>query len=91
MKKRFLFSKFESDRSVLKAIAKNQVLPSSIRELAWDKLSSMPRDSSITRIRQTCRITGRTGGIIKNFGVSRLVFRELAERGELPGVRKASW
>lgn len=54
-------------------------------------LSQLPRDASPTRLHNRCEFTGRPRGYIRHFGVSRIVMREMAHRGELPGVRKASW
>lgn len=54
-------------------------------------LSKLPRNSSATRLHNRCSITGRPHGYIGKFGVSRIVFRELAYKGQIPGVRKASW
>ncbi|AZI42801.1 30S ribosomal protein S14 [Deinococcus psychrotolerans] len=54
-------------------------------------LSQLPRDASPTRLHNRCEFTGRPRGFIRFFGVSRIVLREMASRGELPGVRKASW
>ncbi|MEM7739103.1 MAG: 30S ribosomal protein S14 [Deinococcota bacterium] len=54
-------------------------------------LAQLPRDSSVTRRSNRCVVTGRKHGYIRHFGVSRIVFRELAHEGKLPGVTKASW
>ncbi|AWN22092.1 30S ribosomal protein S14 [Deinococcus irradiatisoli] len=54
-------------------------------------LSQLPRDASPTRLHNRCEFTGRPRGYIRFFGVSRIVLREMAMKGELPGVRKASW
>ena len=54
-------------------------------------LDKLPKDSSFTRIKNFCIFTGRGKGIYKNFKMSRIVFRELALAGQLPGIRKASW
>lgn len=54
-------------------------------------LSKLPRDASPTRIHNRCSLTGRPHGYLRKFGVSRIVFRELAHKGQIPGVRKASW
>lgn len=54
-------------------------------------LAKLPRDASPTRLKSRCAVTGRARGYIRKFGVSRIVFRELASRGQLPGVTKASW
>ncbi len=57
----------------------------------WDALQSLPRNSSPIRLRNRCIMTGRPRGYISKFGVSRLVFREMALKGEIPGIKKASW
>lgn len=57
----------------------------------WDALQSLPRNSSPIRMRNRCIMTGRPRGYIRKFGVSRLVFREMALKGEIPGIKKASW
>lgn len=54
-------------------------------------LAQLPRDASPTRLHNRCELTGRPRGYVRFFGVSRIVLREMAHRGELPGVRKASW
>ena len=54
-------------------------------------LSKLPRDASPTRIHNRCFLTGRPHGYLRKFGVSRIAFRELASKGQIPGVRKASW
>jgi small subunit ribosomal protein S14 len=54
-------------------------------------LAALPRDSSPSRRRRRDVIDGRPRGVLRNFGLSRIRFRELALRGELPGIRKASW
>ncbi|NLN31251.1 MAG: 30S ribosomal protein S14 [Bacteroidales bacterium] len=54
-------------------------------------LSRLPRNSSPIRQRNRCKITGRTRGYMRQFGVSRITFREMASQGLIPGVKKASW
>lgn len=58
---------------------------------AYARLYKMPRDASATRFRNRCQVTGRPRGYMRGFGISRIVFRELANQGMLPGVKKASW
>ncbi|BFI91120.1 30S ribosomal protein S14 [Enterobacterales bacterium endosymbiont of Anomoneura mori] len=55
------------------------------------KLQSLPRNSSLSRYHNRCFITGRPRGYIRKFGLSRIKFREFAMRGEIPGLKKASW
>lgn len=54
-------------------------------------LSKLPRDASPTRLHSRCEVTGRPHGYLSKFKVSRIVFRELAYKGQIPGVKKASW
>jgi len=54
-------------------------------------LSRIPRNSNPNRLRNRCRITGRSRGYMRQFGVSRITFREMASAGLIPGVKKASW
>lgn len=57
----------------------------------WEELQKLPRDSSPTRLRNRCALTGRPRGYMRKFGVCRNVFRDLALSGRIPGVRKSSW
>lgn len=57
----------------------------------WVGLQKLPRNSSPVRLNNRCPLTGRTRGFMRDFGVSRIVFREMALEGKIPGVRKASW
>lgn len=57
----------------------------------WDGLQKLPRNSSRVRVRNRCQITGRPRGYMRQFGLCRNQFRELALDGRIPGVKKASW
>lgn len=57
----------------------------------YEALSKLPRDSSPTRLTNRCQVTGRPRGVMRDFGLSRIKFRELAHKGQIPGVKKASW
>jgi len=57
----------------------------------WEGLQKLPRNSSKIRLHNRCGITGRPKGYIRYFGISRIVFREMASKGLIPGVKKASW
>lgn len=61
------------------------------RQEARIALNKMPRDSSVIRLRNRCSLTGRARGFLRKFKLSRLTFRELALKGMIPGVTKASW
>ena len=62
-------------------------------KLAGDSegLQKLPKNSSPTRVKNRCVVTGRPRGYMRSFGLSRIVFRELAREGKIPGVKKASW
>lgn len=86
-----LAAKYSEKRAALKAIIAS---PSSSDEDRWDavmRLQTLPRDSSRSRQRNRCRLTGRPHGYLRKFGLSRIKLREAAMRGEVPGLRKASW
>ena len=57
----------------------------------FDALQKLPRDASPVRLHNRCKLTGRPKGYMRYFGVSRVMFRELANNGLIPGVKKASW
>lgn len=57
----------------------------------YEGLTKLPRNSSPTRIKNRCAISGRGRGFMRAFGLSRIQFRELAREGKIPGVKKASW
>ncbi len=76
------------ERMVAKLAEKRAALKAAGDYAALDKL---PRNSSAVRLRNRCQLTGRPRGYIRQFGVCRLVFRDMALDGKIPGVRKASW
>jgi small subunit ribosomal protein S14 len=90
-KRRELVKKNASKRAKLKAIIKNRSLPPEERFMATLKLAEMPRNSSKTRIRNRCALTGRPRAYYRKLNLSRIALRDLASRGELPGVTKSSW
>lgn len=57
----------------------------------YDALDKLPRNASPVRLHNRCRLTGRPKGYIRDFGICRVVFREMALNGKIPGVTKASW
>ena len=57
----------------------------------YEALDKLPRNSSAVRLRNRCQLTGRPRGYMRHFGICRLVFRDMALDGKIPGVRKASW
>ncbi len=57
----------------------------------WDALQKLPKDSSKVRMHNRCKLTGRPRGYMRQFGLSRVTFREMASAGLIPGITKASW
>ncbi|NOX66047.1 MAG: 30S ribosomal protein S14 [Chlorobi bacterium] len=57
----------------------------------YEGLQKLPRNASPVRLRNRCMMTGRSRGYYRKFGISRLVFREMALKGEIPGIKKSSW
>lgn len=86
-----MVDQYKDRRAALKKATVDLSLTLEERMAAGAKLSDLPKNSSATRIRNRCSQTGRARGYLRFFGVSRIVFRELASAGLLPGVRKASW
>ncbi len=76
------------EKMVVKYAAKRAALKASGDLAGLDKL---PKNSSAVRLRNRCQLTGRPRGYLRYFGVCRLVFRDMALDGKIPGVRKASW
>ena len=90
--KRIKMSKrYDKKRKKLKAIVKNKKLPLNERFAAQLKLSKLPKNSSKTRIRNRCEITGRPHGVYRKLKVSRIALRQLGLQGKIPGLVKSSW
>lgn len=83
--------KYAQRRAELKAVIGNPGSDDEARREAQAKLQAMPRDASPVRVRNRCRLTGRPHGFYRKFGLSRNKLREAAMRGDVPGLRKASW
>lgn len=90
-KRRLLMQKYELKRLFYKSLSQNVELPLPIRTKAFFELSTLPRNSSLCRIKNRCIKTGRSHAIYKHFKLSRISFREAASQGLLTGVYKASW
>ena len=90
-KRRATVQKFEAKRAALLEAIQNPKTPDEERDAARAKLQKLPRDASPTRLRNRCALTGRPRGVYRKFGLGRNKLRELALRGEVPGVIKASW
>lgn len=79
VKRQKLVTKYADKRAALKAAGD------------WDGLQRLPKNSSEVRLHNRCKLTGRPRGYIRQFGVSRVTFREMVNMGLIPGVKKASW
>jgi small subunit ribosomal protein S14 len=90
-KRTALVKRYSAKRARLKALAADKSLPPEDRFNARLKLAEMPRNSSATRIRNRCELSGRPRGYYRKFKLSRLALRELASQGQIPGVVKSSW
>jgi small subunit ribosomal protein S14 len=86
-----LVKKYAAKRAELKAIIDNVKMTEEERMSARLALQKLPRNSSPTRQRNRCQITGRPRGVFSKFGLARAKVREFAMRGEIPGIVKASW
>lgn len=84
-------AKYAVKRAELKKIMKDQNLSAEERDQAQRKFHALPRDSSPSRLRSRCHITGRPHGFYRKFGLGRNKLREAAMRGDVPGLVKASW
>lgn len=90
-KRKKLVKSYADKRAKLKAIIKDQSIPAEERFQAVLKLAELPRNSSKIRIRNRCALTGRPRSYYRKLNLSRIALRDLASRGELPGVTKSSW
>ncbi len=90
-KRRAMVKKYAAKRTELLALANNPKLAQEERYEARLKLQKLPRDASPVRLRNRCALTGRPRGTFRKFGLGRNKLREIAMRGEIPGVIKASW
>ena len=83
--------KFAAKRAALKSVIDDSSKSDEDRYEARLKLQQLPRNASPTRQRNRCAITGRSRGVFRKFGLGRMKLRELAMKGEIPGMTKASW
>ena len=91
IKREALVKRYAAKRAELKEIIRNPKSSDADREAAVIKLQALPRDSSASRMRNRCAITGRPRGYYRKFGLSRTKLREATMRGDIPGLGKASW
>ena len=86
-----LIEKFSEKRKLLKSKVMDKSLSLEDRIMFQNKLNELPRNSSSIRHRNRCELTGRSRGVYRKFGLSRIKIRELSMSGDLPGVVKSSW
>jgi small subunit ribosomal protein S14 len=90
-RRRKLAKKYSGRRSRLKAIAQDKDRPMEERFAAVLKLAELPRNSSPSRIRNRCEVTGRPRGFYRKLKMSRIALRDLGAKGMIPGLVKSSW
>lgn len=90
-KRRKVVAKFAARRAELIAIARDAKLSDEEKDAARAKLQALPRNASPVRLRNRCALTGRPRGVYRQFGLGRNKLRDIAMRGEIPGMIKASW
>jgi small subunit ribosomal protein S14 len=86
-----IVKRYAAKRAQLKELIRSPRTSPEERAAAQAKLQAQPRDASPSRGRNRCAITGRSRGVYRKFGLSRVKIREVANRGEIPGLSKASW
>ncbi len=86
-----IVARYADRRSELVKIIKDPEASYEDKREAYAAIAKMPRDASASRHRNRCNVTGRPRGYFRKFGLSRIAVREMAHRGELPGIRKGSW
>jgi small subunit ribosomal protein S14 len=90
-KRQQMVEKYKARRAALTEVLHDSRASDEAKEEARAKLQRLPRDSSPVRIRNRCALTGRPRGVYKKFGLGRNKLRDLAMKGEVPGVIKSSW
>lgn len=90
-KRKRLVKQFAAKRARLKAVALDEALPLEERFEARLKLAQLPRNSAPSRVRNRCELTGRPRAYYRKVRMSRIALRELASKGQIPGMVKSSW
>ena len=91
LKRRKIVEKYSTRRKALLEIIGDSKVSDEDKMMARDKLQKLPRNASPVRLRSRCALTGRPRGVFRKFGLARGKLREIAMRGEVPGIIKASW
>jgi small subunit ribosomal protein S14 len=90
-KRQALVDRYAAKRAELKAIARDESRPMEERFKAQLKLAKLPRNSSATRLHNRCEVTGRPRSYYRKLRMSRIALRDLASKGQIPGMVKSSW
>ncbi|XP_020826196.1 small ribosomal subunit protein uS14m isoform X1 [Phascolarctos cinereus] len=91
VKRRKMAFEFADERLRINSLRKNTILPKDLQEVADQEIAAFPRDSCPVRIRNRCVMTSRPRGVKRRWRISRIVFRHLADHGQLSGVQRAIW
>jgi len=91
VKRAKLVAKYAERKKALKQAAKEAVIAGESAYDIYQQLQKLPKNASSVRMHNRCSITGRPKGYMRQFGISRIQFREMASAGLIPGVKKASW
>ena len=91
LKRKRLIAKWKAKRTELRAVLQDPAAEMEAKLAAQEEFAKLPRNSCPTRWNNRCAISGRSRSFYRKFQISRIAFRELALRGQLPGVRKSSW
>lgn len=91
LKRTLTVKRYAAKRNELKSKLQDPNLGQEERDVLWRKFHALPRDASPVRQRRRCRISGRTHGVYRKFGLGRNKLRKAAMRGDVPGLVKASW
>ena len=90
-KRKAMVKRYAPKLAKLRAMANDQSLDETERLMARLKMSTLPRNANPTRVRNRCAVTGRPRAYYRKFGLARVMLRDLAVRGMIPGVTKSSW
>lgn len=91
VKKRYINAEYWQYRLNMKNIGRNMVLPSLVKDIAWEERMATPRDSSVTHLTNRCALSSRARGKFPRYRLSRNIYRECADHGQLSGVIRAKW
>ena len=90
-KRKLMVKQYAGKFAKLRAIADDEKADDSDRLMARLKMSALPRNANPTRVRNRCMLTGRPRAVYRKFGLARVMLRDLANKGLIPGVTKSSW